>query len=163
MRQTETLWSQIQTIRTPFSDHPKGVRFGAQNMSLCDLFLAVRPDRTIWKKPTSCWTCRLYLFSVAFCLRLPAEREGFEPPEALTSTVFKTAAIDHSAISPIHALSSKSECKGKNIFDKKKETINKYLLEMIFSHQKRKKTLSLLKHSYLHICNLPNCRFANHF
>ena len=29
-----------------------------------------------------------------------AEREGFEPPEAFTSTVFKTAAIDHSAISP---------------------------------------------------------------
>ncbi len=31
---------------------------------------------------------------------LVAEREGFEPPEAHTSTVFKTAAIDHSAISP---------------------------------------------------------------
>ena len=30
-----------------------------------------------------------------------AEREGFEPPEPLSSTVFKTAAIDHSAISPI--------------------------------------------------------------
>lgn len=29
-----------------------------------------------------------------------AEREGFEPPEVLPSTVFKTAAIDHSAISP---------------------------------------------------------------
>jgi hypothetical protein len=29
-----------------------------------------------------------------------AEREGFEPPEARTSTVFKTAAIDRSAISP---------------------------------------------------------------
>ena len=29
-----------------------------------------------------------------------AEREGFEPPDAFTSTVFKTAAIDHSAISP---------------------------------------------------------------
>ena len=29
-----------------------------------------------------------------------AEREGFEPPEPLSSTVFKTAAIDHSAISP---------------------------------------------------------------
>jgi hypothetical protein len=29
-----------------------------------------------------------------------AEREGFEPPEACASTVFKTAAIDHSAISP---------------------------------------------------------------
>ena len=29
-----------------------------------------------------------------------AEREGFEPPEPRSSTVFKTAAIDHSAISP---------------------------------------------------------------
>ena len=29
-----------------------------------------------------------------------AEEEGFEPPEALTSTVFKTAAFDHSAIPP---------------------------------------------------------------
>jgi hypothetical protein len=29
-----------------------------------------------------------------------AEREGFEPPEPHGSTVFKTAAIDHSAISP---------------------------------------------------------------
>ncbi len=29
-----------------------------------------------------------------------AEREGFEPPEPLSSTVFKTAAIDHSAIFP---------------------------------------------------------------
>ena len=32
---------------------------------------------------------------------LVAEREGFEPPEVLPSTVFKTAAIDHSAISPL--------------------------------------------------------------
>ncbi len=32
---------------------------------------------------------------------LCAEREGFEPPEVLPSTVFKTAAIDHSAISPV--------------------------------------------------------------
>ena len=29
-----------------------------------------------------------------------ADGEGFEPPEALTSTVFKTAAIDHSATHP---------------------------------------------------------------
>ena len=29
-----------------------------------------------------------------------AESEGFEPPEVLPSTVFKTAAIDHSANSP---------------------------------------------------------------
>ena len=31
---------------------------------------------------------------------LLAEREGFEPPEVLPSTVFKTAAFDRSAISP---------------------------------------------------------------
>ena len=31
---------------------------------------------------------------------LMAERKGFEPPEACTSTVFKTAAFDRSAISP---------------------------------------------------------------
>ena len=30
-----------------------------------------------------------------------AEKEGFEPPDLLQSTVFKTAAIDHSAISPL--------------------------------------------------------------
>ena len=29
-----------------------------------------------------------------------AEKEGFEPPEPCGSTVFKTAAIDRSAISP---------------------------------------------------------------
>ncbi len=29
-----------------------------------------------------------------------AEREGFEPPVPRGTTVFKTAAIDHSAISP---------------------------------------------------------------
>ena len=29
-----------------------------------------------------------------------AEAEGFEPPEPFSSTVFKTAAIDHSANSP---------------------------------------------------------------
>ncbi len=30
-----------------------------------------------------------------------AERQGFEPWEVLPSTVFKTAAFDHSAISPV--------------------------------------------------------------
>ena len=29
-----------------------------------------------------------------------AEKEGFEPPDLLQSIVFKTIAIDHSAISP---------------------------------------------------------------
>jgi hypothetical protein len=40
--------------------------------------------------------CRLF---VGFDTIL-AESEGFEPPELLHSTVFKTAAIDHSANSP---------------------------------------------------------------
>ena len=37
-----------------------------------------------------------------FASRRPplAEGEGFEPPEAFTSAVFKTAAIDHSATLP---------------------------------------------------------------
>lgn len=30
-----------------------------------------------------------------------AESEGFEPPEGFPSTVFKTAAFDHSASSPV--------------------------------------------------------------
>ena len=50
---------------------------------------------------------------------LLAEREGFEPPEALTSTVFKTAAIDHSAISPRNIenlLFLLSDCKGNTYF-----------------------------------------------
>ena len=34
-----------------------------------------------------------------------AESEGFEPPDPLRSTVFKTAAFDHSANSPICSLS----------------------------------------------------------
>ena len=33
-------------------------------------------------------------------LKYLAERQGFEPREPLGSTVFKTAAIDHSAIFP---------------------------------------------------------------
>ena len=34
------------------------------------------------------------------CFVLSAESEGFEPPDLLQSTVFKTAAFDHSASSP---------------------------------------------------------------
>jgi hypothetical protein len=44
------------------------------------------------KKPTSI-ACEFILF-------LSAEEEGFEPPDLLQSTVFKTAAIDRSAIPP---------------------------------------------------------------
>ena len=32
--------------------------------------------------------------------RVLAEREGFEPPVPLSTTVFKTVVIDHSTISP---------------------------------------------------------------
>ncbi len=46
-----------------------------------------------------------------------AEKEGFEPPDLLQSTVFKTAAFDHSAISPIKsALLPYCECKYINLF-----------------------------------------------
>ena len=34
-----------------------------------------------------------------FSILLSAEREGFEPPVGCPTTVFKTAAFDHSAIS----------------------------------------------------------------
>ena len=44
-----------------------------------------------------------------------AESEGFEPPDPLRSTVFKTAAFDHSANSPI-CFPSERECKGTNNF-----------------------------------------------
>ncbi len=48
-----------------------------------------------------------------------AEREGFEPPEPRSSTVFKTAAIDHSAISPntmFVCVLSQKQCKGRVLF-----------------------------------------------
>jgi hypothetical protein len=35
------------------------------------------------------------------CLKYMAERVGFEPTEGFPSTVFKTAAFDHSATSPM--------------------------------------------------------------
>ena len=44
-----------------------------------------------------------------------AEREGFEPPDPLRSTVFKTAAIDHSATSP-NPPRLLWDCKGRNYF-----------------------------------------------
>ena len=47
-----------------------------------------RPIRPLW-----------HLSEGGLAVRL-AEREGFEPPDPCRSTVFKTAAIDRSAISP---------------------------------------------------------------
>ena len=42
-----------------------------------------------------------------------AEREGFEPPDLLQSTVFKTAAFDRSAISPAQKYTLKGVFKKK--------------------------------------------------
>ena len=50
-------------------------------------------------------------FSLCF-----AESEGFEPPDPLRSTVFKTAAFDHSANSPI-CFPFVRDCKGTNYFE----------------------------------------------
>ena len=41
--------------------------------------------------------CKQFIINHLHC---PAESEGFEPPDLLQSTVFKTAAFDHSASSP---------------------------------------------------------------
>ena len=43
---------------------------------------------------------RCRISSTSPCFASFAEREGFEPPEPLSSSVFKTGAIDHSAIFP---------------------------------------------------------------
>ena len=47
------------------------------------------------QKPANCWCAGFWCVLVL----ISAEREGFEPPDLLQSTVFKTVAIDHSAIS----------------------------------------------------------------
>ena len=56
-----------------------------------------------WHQNQKSPECLLLKGFDAYCglliIRL-AEKEGFEPPERRRSTVFKTAAIDHSAISP---------------------------------------------------------------
>ncbi len=54
----------------------------------------------------------------SFDLQDFAEREGFEPPVPLGTTVFKTVVIDHSTISPckMTSLVFLSGCKGTTIF-----------------------------------------------
>ena len=48
--------------------------------------------------PVRACTKKAQRFALSF--KLFAEREGFEPPEPRSSTVFKTAVIDHSTTSP---------------------------------------------------------------
>ena len=57
-----------------------------------------------------------YFLGVA-CQLILAERVGFEPTDAYTSQVFKTRAIDHSAISPNWQpqMESNHPAKGQNL------------------------------------------------
>ena len=58
-----------------------------------------------------------------------AERQGFEPRVPRSTTVFKTAAIDHSATSPkllCRSASFQKRCKGSIIFNICKKTAQKY-------------------------------------
>ena len=57
----------------------------------------------------------MYFYTSTFL----AEREGFEPPVPRSTTVFKTAAIDHSAISPkllFRSACFQKRCKGTAFF-----------------------------------------------
>ena len=58
-----------------------------------------RPDRPL--RHLSLLPCQAGSFQYESDLRRLAETEGFEPPKPFGLTVFKTAAIDHSAISPL--------------------------------------------------------------
>ena len=62
--------------------------------------LAKKPRLENISRPKRKNPCKCNSQGFQFFLDIPAEREGFEPPEPLSSTVFKTAAIDHSAIFP---------------------------------------------------------------
>ena len=102
--------------------------FSPKSMSFFGFLMAFPIDRSHKKSPTIFWYCRTCLAFVAFCLRLSAEREGFEPPEPLSSTVFKTAAIDHSAISP------NSTRESRTFFDSNKNLlilVNKFFTKKI--------------------------------
>ncbi len=67
-----------------------------------------------------------------------AEREGFEPPEVLPSSVFKTGALNRSAISPLTFCLCFRRCKSRTFcvitkiflcfFDKK----NQYFYNILF-------------------------------
>ena len=67
-----------------------------------------------------------------------AEREGFEPPVPLSTTVFKTAAIDHSAISPrlpLEVLLFKSDAKVRLFFESA-SILPIFLKKILFRMQK---------------------------
>ena len=79
-----------------FFSGEKGIRtLGTQSVQRFS-----RPPRST--TPASLLTALLdRVFHYKGDLRRLAETEGFEPPKPFGLTVFKTAAIDHSAISPL--------------------------------------------------------------
>ena len=100
-----------------------------------------------------------------------AEKEGFEPPDLLQSTVFKTAAFDRSAISPVyrfHYLIASANIRGflysQNFFDRKNHSffnikINFFILLQLASKLIRNlRNLRSLNHtqSYPHASNVAN-------
>ena len=83
----------------------------------CSSFFIMQTDMLYTKKRKSLnyWNSRTYNLIFLFS----AERQGFEPRVPRSTTVFKTAAIDHSATSPELRLSSAfllKRCKGTNHF-----------------------------------------------
>ena len=83
----------------------------------CSSFFIMQTDMLYTKKRKSLnyRNSRTYNFVFLFS----AERQGFEPRVPRSTTVFKTAAIDHSATSPELRLSSAfllKRCKGTNHF-----------------------------------------------
>ena len=79
---------------------PEGIYYNRQNHTFrttkINLVFAQIAD---WKRLTD--ENKKGTFDKKYQKSLSAEKEGFEPPEPFGSTVFKTAAIDHSAISPL--------------------------------------------------------------
>ena len=61
-----------------------------------------------------------------------AEREGFEPPVPRGTTVFKTAAFDHSAISPERDKSRTYFLTTKGIKQKKYKIAQKKIDDLLF-------------------------------
>ena len=90
-----------------------------ETLSFTVLLKSCKPDFRTIKKATNHWFVAFCPFADHFCPVRSAEREGFEPPVPLSTTVFKTVVIDHSTISPIlcpgNSLPQK-RCKGTWLF-----------------------------------------------
>ena len=70
------------------------------NFSFAEREGLINPSRRCHGPPCKKKTDENLQINLSFHPFLFAEREGFEPPVPFSTTVFKTAAFDHSAISP---------------------------------------------------------------